>query len=188
MIVVGKIIGSYAPFFKFFNHLHTSLFLSKTGKEILGIATLLAIVEIVTGYWLWGTMTAALARSMRKKGGSAWTAVWKMIGFKYPKSVIGLHNGAGVWSGVPLLIMILTALTWSFGWYNDIMYMLFDSGASGSWGTNLFHTIHALHVGSWDGLFSRLLWAAAVLLGGSLPVTGLLIYCRNRSRSRKHHD
>lgn len=97
----------------------------------------------------------------------------------------GLHNGAGFWSGIPLLIMILTGLTWCFGWYNDIVYALFDSADSGGWENNLFHTLHALHVGSWKGIFSRLLWFVAVLLGGSLPVTGLMIYLK-KSKKRHH--
>lgn len=184
LIVLGKIIGSYAPIFKFAKTLHTSLFLGSSGSEILGIATLLAVVEIFTGYWIWGKQTAALVRSKHKKGESGWRAIWKMIGFKFPTALSGMHNGAGFWSGLPLLIMILTALTWSFGWYSDIIYYLLDSGDSGSWDNNLFHTLHALHVGSWEGLFSRVLWFVAVLFGCSLPITGLMIYLK-KSKKRQ---
>ena len=184
LIVVGKIIGSYAPIFKFATRLHLTLFLNKAGHDIIGIATLLALVEIVTGYWIWGKMTASWVKSMRKKGQSGLAAVGKVIGFRFPNPISGLHNGAGLWGGLPLLIMILTGLTWSFGWYSEIVYALFDTGASGSQNNNLFHTLHALHVGSWEGLFSRLLWAAATLAGATLPVTGLMIYLRRRPHMR----
>lgn len=185
LIVFGKIIGSYAPIFKFANNLHTSLFLGSAGREILGIVTFLALVEILTGYWIWGKQTVALGRSLHKKGRSRWLALWETIGFKFPNLLSGMHNGVGFWSGIPLLIMILTALTWCFGWYSEIVYALFDSGDSGSWDNNLFHTLHALHVGSWEGLFSRVLWFVAVLLGGSLPITGLMIYLK-KSKKRHH--
>ena len=185
LIVVGKIVGSYAPIFKFANSLHTSLFLGSFGREIISVATLFALVEILTGYWLWGQQALALGRSLHKRGKSRWGSLVKMTGFKFPNWMSGLHNGAGFWSGIPLLIMILTGLTWCFGWYSDIVYALFDSADSGGWENNLFHTLHALHIGSWEGIFSRLLWFVAVLLGGSLPVTGLMIYLK-KSKKRHH--
>ncbi|MBD5201470.1 MAG: PepSY domain-containing protein [Bacteroidales bacterium] len=184
LIVFGKLIGSYAPIFKLATKLHTHLFAGSFGREIIGVATLLAIPEILTGYWLWGKQTLALARSSRKRGERGYSALAKMAGFKFPNWCMGVHNGAGFWSGLPLLIMILTGLTWCFGWYGEIVYALFDSADSGGWESNLFHTLHALHVGSWKGWFSRLLWLVAVTLGASLPVSGLLIYLK-KSRKRK---
>lgn len=183
VIVFGKIIGSYAPVFKLANGLHTSLFLGSAGREIIAVATLLALVEILTGYWLWVCQGAAVARSFQKRGKSLWGAWLKMISFRFPNRTMGLHNGTGFWSGPLLLIMILTGLTWCFGWYSDIVYALFDTAESGGWDNNLFHTLHSLHVGSWEGIFSRVLWLLAVIFGSSLPITGLLIYLNRR----RHH-
>ena len=188
LIVFGKIIGSYAPIFRFAKTLHTTLFAGAFGREIISWATLLALVEIITGYWLWGKQTLALGRSLHKKGGNRFGALIKMAGFRFPNRTMGLHNGAGFWSGIPLLIMILTGLTWGFGWYGRLVYALFDSADSGGWENNLFHTLQGLHTGSWEGIFSRVFWMIAVALGCTLPITGWMMVFRKRKKSRPEAD
>lgn len=173
MIVIGKIIGSYAPFFKWTKEFHTTLFLGDTGEKIIAIATLLALMEIVTGYLLWIRRTVALAHSSKNH----WRAIKRNIGFTFPNLLSGTHNAGGFWCGIPVLLMILTSLTWCFGWYSDIIYALFDA-------PSLFHTLHALHTGSWEGNFSRVLWLAATALAATLPITGLLLTLRHRKRKR----
>lgn len=184
-IVFGKIIGSYAPVFKWAKLAHTTLFMGRTGEKIIGVATLCAFFEILTGYVLWWSRTGALTRAFRKNNRNPLGAIKKSLGFSFPNWLSGLHCGAGFWAGIPLLIMVLTALTWSFGWYNRIVYCLFDSGAAGAWDSNLFHVIHGLHVGSWGGIGSRLLWLVSACLGATLPVTGLLLFIRRIWGKRK---
>ena len=118
IIVLGKIINSYAPFFKWAKELHISLFCGEIGERIIGIATLCALIEIITGYILWGKRTISLAHSLSKRDRSPWGSLKKNLGFTFPDPLTGLHNAGGFWSGIPLLIMILTSLTWCFGWYS----------------------------------------------------------------------
>lgn len=174
VIVLGKIFNSYAPVFKLAKSFHTSFLIGDSGKWIISISTLLALIEIISGYFLWGERTTALCRSLRKQNKSIWTGIRKNLGFKFPDLLTGLHNAGGFWSGIPLLIMILTCLTWCFGWYSEMVYSLFAASDTGV----LFHTLHALHVGSWWGFISRLLWLAAVLIGTSLPITGYILFLR----------
>ncbi|MDE6028001.1 MAG: PepSY domain-containing protein [Muribaculaceae bacterium] len=166
--------------------MHINLFCGEAGERIIGIATLCALIEIITGYILWGKRTISLAHSLSKRDRKPLGSLRKNISFTFPDALTGLHNAGGFWSGIPLLIMILTSLTWCFGWYSEIVYFLFESKNSGSWDNNLFHTLHGLHVGSWEGLFSRLLWFVAVGLGASLPVTGIMLFLRRISRNGKH--
>ncbi|MDE5552697.1 MAG: PepSY domain-containing protein [Muribaculaceae bacterium] len=177
-IVFGKIIGSYSPVFKVARQFHTTLYLENTGEEIIAIATLLAVVEIITGYILWFQRTIKMGRALRKKHQNPLTALKKNISFAFPNPLSGIHSAGGFWSGIPLLLMALTALTWCFGWYSNIVYAIFESGYTATWDNTLFHTLHALHVGSWKGLFSRIIWFIAAGVGTTLPITGLLLFIR----------
>ncbi|MDE6295903.1 MAG: PepSY domain-containing protein [Muribaculaceae bacterium] len=184
IIVFGKIIGSYSPIFKVARQCHTDLYLGNTGEEIIAIATLLAVVEIITGYILWFQRTIKMGRGLRIKHQNPLIALKKNLNFSFPNKLSGFHSAGGFWSGIPLLLMAMTALTWCFGWYSDIVYSLFESDNTGDWNNNLYHTLHALHVGSWEDMFSRLLWLVAVAIGISLPVTGLLLYLHRHHRRK----
>ncbi len=183
LICIGKLLGSYASFFTWMKQLHTTLFIGNVGSLIIGVATLLGVVEIITGYWLWGKTASSLARSYRKRGMKELTAVWKTLGFTFPDKIRGVHTATGVWGGLPLLVMILTGLTWSFGWYNTMVYALFYSQSASGWNSNLFHTLHALHVGSWGGVWSRILWSASAIFGVVTSSTGLWLFCKRVSRN-----
>lgn len=184
IIVFGKIINSYSPIFKLAKQLHINMFCGETGEKIIGIATLCALIEILTGYILWGKTTIAMARSYRKKRMNPLKSLKKNISFVFPNKLTGWHSAGGFWSGIPLMIMILTCLTWCFGWYSEIVYSLFGFMDTGSWDNNLFHTLHKLHVGNWCGTFSRILWLLAVALGASLPITGLILFIRHLPRRK----
>lgn len=45
--------------------------------------------------------------------------------------------------------------------------------------------IYSLHVGSWGGLLTRLLWFVAALLGATLPLTGYYLWIRRLTSSRR---
>lgn len=46
--------------------------------------------------------------------------------------------------------------------------------------------IYSVHVGSWGGLTTRVLWFLAALLGASLPLTGYYLWIKRLRSSRKH--
>lgn len=169
--------GSYAPIFRWMKTLHRTLMLEDAGHTIIGIATLLSVFEIVTGYCLWWKFAKGQMKVSAARGDSRWTGFCRSLNWSFPTKRWGGHVAAGFWSGIPLLLMALTGLTWSFGWYADLVYGLFDTSGSG----DLFHTIIAIHAGGWGGLMSRIIWMATVILGGLLSVTGYIIFFRKKS-------
>lgn len=178
MLVIRKLSGSNSEFFGAMKTLHVSLFLGETGRLIIGIATLLLILEIVTGYILWYDVAKALVHSSRVRGAGVLYGLRQSLSWTRPNLRYGIHVGAGIWVAIPLLLMAVTGLTWSFQWWNDFIYLLFDPTGQ----VNSFHTIHSLHVGSFAGTFSRLLWLCATILGASLPITGLILLLRKHSK------
>lgn len=195
-IEIGKIAQSYAPVFGWMRRLHTTLFLADTGSMIIGIASLLAAIEIISGYILWGEVVSKLGKAAKLHGKSRLSPILKTITFRFPNKKWAWHVSTGFWSGIPILIMILTGLTWAFGWYSKIIYTLFDTPAASTatnWGStassaptsgpNLFHTLSALHTGNWSAPVSRYLWLLAVLLALITALTGLLI-----TFPKKHPD
>ena len=184
LIALGRVCGSYAPFFRWCSMLHRSLFLGASGEVIVGIASLLMVVLIITGYALWVREARKLVRASRRRGVGWCRGIGRSLSVRFPNAVMGWHVAGGVYVGLPILLMALTGLTWSFGWYAQIVYYLFDNPSAGSWDSNLFHTLHALHVGSWWQPWSRILWIVVALVGASLPVTGILLWLRGRRHKR----
>lgn len=147
-IALAKVADLQGPLWGWIKHFHASLQLGQSGNIIMGIASLLTVIEVITGYILWGNMARhGLCRALK---------------WNYPNRLMGLHNGAGVWAGIPLLLMATTGTIWCFHWADDLMPII------------------QLHVGGWAELPSRLLWLAAALLAATLPITGLLITLRRR--------
>lgn len=175
VILAGKLSGSYAPVFRWMKTLHRTLFIGDAGSTIMGTAALMLIVEIVTGYCLWWRAASGLAKTSISRGEGRLAGLCRSVSWTFPTLRRGSHVAAGVWSGLALMLMALTGLTWSFGWYSDIVYRLFDPAGSG----NLFHSISSLHTGNFLGLISRLVWLVMAVLGASLPVTGLILACRH---------
>ena len=44
--------------------------------------------------------------------------------------------------------------------------------------------IYSVHVGSWGGLLTRILWFLAALLGATLPLTGYYLWIKRIGRKR----
>lgn len=116
----GEIVGEGAtPVDEFFGsvmRLHRWLWLpTEIGRPIVGAATLVYVVISLTGLVLWLPRTAAARR--RK-------AAWKTaLNVRFRRGgwplVFDLHNALGFYTLVPALILALTGLCWSFGWYRD---------------------------------------------------------------------
>lgn len=269
----GEVTGrsERLPFFAAMFGLHRWLLDSRPsgdgvfwGKLVVGISTLLFVFVLVSGVVIWWPRTRkALANGLKIPFRKGWRRFW-----------YGLHAAGGMYVLLVLLVMALTGLTWSFGWYRTGFYHLFgaeiksgmghsnaalsaklkagagkhrdrahasageaapgvtrwqevyhrlraenpdaaqisiaDGAASvtvNRWGntrgTDRYefnrHTgqitgctlyrdldnsgtirgwIYSLHVGSWGGLFTRILWFVAALLGATLPLTGYYLWIR----------
>ena len=116
----GEIVGEGATpvdaFFGFLMRLHRWLCLpTEIGRPIVGVATLIYVVISLTGLLLWLPRTAA---AWRRK--STWkTALNVRVRRGGWPLVFDLHNALGFYTLVPALILALTGLCWSFGWYRD---------------------------------------------------------------------
>ena len=116
----GAIVGEGAtPVDEFFGsvmRLHRFLWLpTEIGRPIVGVATLIYVVLTLTGLLLWLPRTAA---AWRRK--STWkTALNVRVRRGGWPLVFDLHNALGFYTLVPALILALTGLCWSFGWYRD---------------------------------------------------------------------
>lgn len=109
--VIGKSGGGpLAAFIQTTEELHRFLLLDPdTGRPIVGVATILFVLIIITGLIIWIPKRWRLIKQgLRIKT----TAGWKRINHD-------LHSTLGFYSLPLLLILGLTGLNWSFEWYRN---------------------------------------------------------------------
>ena len=132
------------------------------GKVIVGISTLAMVVLLITGIVLWWPKTLKMwahrSQIALRKG---WRRFW-----------YDLHVVGGIYVALLLLIMALTGLVWSFDWYADGFYAIFGDGAK-EW-------LHSLHTGTFGGMFTRILWFIAAIIGATLPLTGYYLWIKRK--------
>ena len=250
------------------------------GKAIVGVSTLALVVILVSGLILWIPRSRKALRNRLKVSCSDGRRFWH-----------DCHVSLGFYATLLLLVMALTGLTWSFGWYRTAAYALFggtpqiavaqefparktDSGSrqsrerSGERNTGREHdgtqaetearpfdyavwdavlgqlTTHctayktitltrteaqvarqsamrridratfdprsgrlaeiaryedtprqqrlrgwfyALHTGTWGGIWTKIFYFLAALVGASLPLTGYWLWWRRCTKKRKTH-
>ena len=250
------------------------------GKAIVGVSTLALVLILVSGLILWIPRSRKALRNRLKVSYSDGRRFWH-----------DCHVSLGFYATLLLLVMALTGLTWSFGWYRTAAYALFggsqqtvaaqgntlrkaDSDSrqsrerSGERNTGREHdgtqaetearpfdyavwddvlgqlTTHctayktitltrteaqvarqsamrridratfdprsgrlaeiaryeetprqqrlrgwfyALHTGTWGGIWTKILYFLAALIGASLPLTGYWLWWRRRTKKRKTH-
>lgn len=108
--ILGSQQGAVSSFFLTVMKLHRWLLIEgDTGKIIVGISTIIFIFLTLTGIVIW----FPIKLKNWKQGLKVKTnANWKRVNHD-------LHNTLGFYSFLLLLIMGLTGLCWSFGWYKD---------------------------------------------------------------------
>lgn len=88
------------------------------GKVIVGISTLSLVLILISGLLLWiPSSRKALRNRLKVSVSNGRRRFW-----------YDFHVSLGFYAILPLLVMALTGLTWSFGWYRTVAYALF-SGA-----------------------------------------------------------
>ena len=120
----GEIKGKYerTPFFTTMFKLHRWLLDSMKpdggifwGKMIVGTSTLMFIFVLISGIVVWIPRTAkAWKNSFKISVNKGWRRFW-----------YDLHIVGGLYTFLFLLVMSLTGLTWSFGWYRTGFYKVF---------------------------------------------------------------
>lgn len=108
-------------FFIIVKYLHWSLLLNTPyGQPVVGVATLIFVVMLLTGLALW------------------WPKKWNKANRKsrlqiktdarIKRLVYDLHNVLGFYILLPILLVALTGLVWAFSWFRAVVYV----AASGS--------------------------------------------------------
>ncbi len=110
--IKGNSDGIAADFFMVVFKLHRWLLLDmKTGRIIVGIATLIFVFLCLSGLILW--FPKKWKRRNFKQGLKIKTnANWKRLNYD-------IHNTLGFYALIIMLIMAFTGLCWSFDWYRD---------------------------------------------------------------------
>lgn len=88
-----------------------------TGKMIVGLATSFFVFIILTGVVIWIPRSMkGLRNRLTVATGRGWKRFW-----------YDTHVSLGFYASFLLLLMALTGLTWSFGWFHDGVYALFGA-------------------------------------------------------------
>ncbi len=126
----GEITGEYSRkgFFLFVFKLHRWLLDTPdkdriiTGRTITGTSTLMFMITLLTGIFIWYPRT--------KKG--LWSSLRILVSGGGKKFLKGLHVAGGMYALVILLCLGLTGLTWSFKWYSNAVNTIFGVEKSGN--------------------------------------------------------
>jgi len=113
--------GSEFDFFRFVIDGHRALWLPyDIGRPIVGIATLIFLVMLITGLVMWWPKKwnrANRVRSFKIK----WPASFKRVNYD-------LHNVLGFYSLILALALAVTGLVWSFTWFDKALYFVTSFG------------------------------------------------------------
>ena len=201
----GETLGwtkSY-PFFQTMRKLHRWLMdppASKgeksVGKVIVGVTTLLMLFILISGLVIWIPRTR---KALKNRLGVSCTKGWRRFWYD-------THVALGFYATLFLLVMALTGLTWSFGWYRTAAYSLFGENPSASvhrvdkgkekmrkdevkitWKDaqvsapqSMKGWFYAFHTGSWGGTLTQILYFLAALIGGALPLSGYYLWWKRK--------
>lgn len=107
-------------YFRLVMMLHYNLLLEKTGKLIVGWATVIFIIQLLLGLVLWWPRSKAAAK---QRFAFRWKATTK-----WKRKNYDLHNILGFYSLIFAFIIALTGLVWAFTWVNDTSQWLANGG------------------------------------------------------------
>lgn len=253
----GEIIGKYerAEIFKLASAAHRRLFGeskaegafgAKTGKLIIGVATIATLLIFISGLIIWWPAKGQVRKKFTISTSKGRYRFW-----------FDFHSVGGVISSLVILVCILTGLNWSFGWYRKAFYGTFGTttakstahktpaenftawsiaythinsqntdkeirmyqneadvviGGSGNQQATDTYTIdpdngkilavtpysekaesnhikgwiYSLHVGSWLGWFTKIIYFLCVLIGATLPLSGYYLWIKRLIIKQKH--
>jgi len=123
----GKILKNDASIYFFYitAHLHNSLLLGKIGQWIVDIATIIFLIELITGLVLW--WPAKWTKSTRD---SSFKVKWNA---KFRRLNYDLHNVIGFYALSICLILTVTGLIIAFKPFSKFTIEAFGGNASHDW-------------------------------------------------------
>ncbi|WP_053405406.1 PepSY domain-containing protein [Persicobacter sp. CCB-QB2] len=116
---VLKVKNLEKDFFTIILYLHISLLLPY-GKEIIGVSTLLFLVLLISGLYLWFPRNKN-KKAVRQKFKIKWKASWRRQNYD-------LHSVLGFYACWILIFSAITGLVWSFEWFEKSYYYLLSGG------------------------------------------------------------
>lgn len=200
-VETSEITGSpKMPFFRAVRYAHRYLLDTPVesgqmtaGKMIVGTTTLASVFVLISGVILWAPRSwRGLRNRLSVQTKRGWCRLW-----------FDTHVSLGFYASVFLLLMCLTGLTWSFGWYHDLAYSILDKGAltervethqemkesimrgerkkamshgTGRRANETRRTIKHLHMGDLGGIFTQVIWFLSALIGAILTPTGYYLW------------
>lgn len=125
------------------------------GKLIVGISVIAMCLILVSGIILW-------CQHARR-------GIWKSLRISltngWRRFLTDLHISGGIWVAIILLVLAVTGLTWSFGWWREWVATLFGIEK----GSRIIYSIHSGNIG---GVATKIIWGICSFIGFTLPITG----------------
>lgn len=107
-------------FFDVVIELHTSLLLGEVGEQIVDYATLILIILLISGIYLWWPK--------KKKGLKQRVKFdWK-TSTKWKRKNYDLHSVLGFYASWIVIFVAITGLTWGFKWVDESIYAIATLG------------------------------------------------------------
>ncbi|MCW3466451.1 PepSY-associated TM helix domain-containing protein [Chitinophaga nivalis] len=119
----------FAHFFYIMAHLHSSLLLHDPGIWIVDIATIIFLIELITGLVLWWP-----AKWTQRTREASFTIKWKAT---FKRLNYDLHNVPGFYSLLPALVLTITGLLIAFEPLMDMTSKTFGGREMHEWEASL---------------------------------------------------
>lgn len=115
-----KIENSKMEFFRVVLMLHYNLLLENIGQQVIGWSTIIFIILLISGLYLWWPRNKAAAKQR-------FSFQWK-ANTKWKRKNYDLHNILGFYAMIFALIVALTGLVWAFTWFDNGVQWLANGG------------------------------------------------------------
>jgi uncharacterized iron-regulated membrane protein len=107
--------------------LHQCLLIRQdVGHYIVGYATLIMFVMVITGIILWFPKNKA---ALKQRFSIKWTGKWRRVNFDF-------HSVGGFYMSVVIVFFAATGLVWTFKWWTNGIYRLLGTDPKKVWETH----------------------------------------------------
>lgn len=138
------------------------------GRNITGYAVLTFLITLISGViiqWPGRWTTSALRKRF-----------WFSGPIRTKRILLNLHLVLGMWVLIPLIISCLTGMLMALDWFQDILFMFVPEERQ----IDVLMMNSEIHDGSIIGHTGRIIMLVCAAIGGSLPLTGMILYIRRK--------
>ncbi|WP_297904022.1 PepSY-associated TM helix domain-containing protein [uncultured Parabacteroides sp.] len=136
------------------------------GKMAVGSLTLVMVAITISGVVLWWPRTRkALKNRLSINCTKGWRRFW-----------YDSHVALGLYCTILFLIIAITGLNQSFRWMHNILYSIFDYMPQ----KEIKPFLYSLHVGTWGGVWTQILYFIVSLIGAILPLSGYYLWWKKK--------